>query len=121
MSNNYLSILTIHVRYLKNSRPSEDLYMFNTYFYCKLEEALSTMVLSPFLNVYNNNNQVFYSQVSWGRLEMKPHEPKKKKKQVQNKNEKKGKIKGDKKSNQQKEKNNKMLSQKSKKKARKKT
>jgi hypothetical protein len=24
----------------------------------------------------NNNNQAFYSQVSWGRLEMKPHEPK---------------------------------------------
>jgi hypothetical protein len=24
----------------------------------------------------NNNNQVFYSQASWGRLEMKPHEPK---------------------------------------------
>jgi hypothetical protein len=26
---------------------------------------------------YNNNNQAFYSQASWGRLEMKPHEPKK--------------------------------------------
>jgi hypothetical protein len=25
----------------------------------------------------NNNNQAFYSQASWGRLEMKPHEPKK--------------------------------------------
>jgi hypothetical protein len=24
--------------------------------------------------IYNNNNQVFYSQASWGRLEMKPHE-----------------------------------------------
>jgi hypothetical protein len=24
----------------------------------------------------NNNNQAFYSQASWGRLEMKPHEPK---------------------------------------------
>jgi hypothetical protein len=23
----------------------------------------------------NNNNQAFYSQASWGRLEMKPHEP----------------------------------------------
>jgi hypothetical protein len=43
---------------------------------------------------FNNNNQAFYSQASWGRLEMKPHEPKK---QVQNKSEKEGKIKGDKK------------------------
>jgi hypothetical protein len=42
----------------------------------------------------NNNNQTFYSQASWGRLEMKSHEPKK---QVQNKSEKKGKTKGDKK------------------------
>jgi hypothetical protein len=25
----------------------------------------------------NNNNQAFYSQASWGRLVMKPHEPKK--------------------------------------------
>jgi hypothetical protein len=25
----------------------------------------------------NNNNQAFYSQASWGRLEMKPHEQKK--------------------------------------------
>jgi hypothetical protein len=25
----------------------------------------------------NNNNQAFYSQAIWGRLEMKPHEPKK--------------------------------------------
>jgi hypothetical protein len=24
------------------------------------------------------NNQAFYSQANWGRLEMKPHEPKKK-------------------------------------------
>jgi hypothetical protein len=24
----------------------------------------------------SNNNQVFYSQASWGRLEMKPHEKK---------------------------------------------
>jgi hypothetical protein len=28
------------------------------------------------LKLYNNN-QTFYSQASWGRLEMKPHEPKK--------------------------------------------
>jgi hypothetical protein len=25
----------------------------------------------------NNNNKAFYSQASWGRLEMKPHEQKK--------------------------------------------
>jgi hypothetical protein len=37
---------------------------------------------------YTNNNQAFYSQASWGRLEMKPHEPKK---QGQNKSEKGGK------------------------------
>jgi hypothetical protein len=37
------------------------------------------------------NNQAFYSQASWGRLEMKPHELKK---QVQNKSEKEGKNRG---------------------------
>jgi hypothetical protein len=37
--------------------------------------------------INNNNNQAFYSQVSWGRLEMKPHEQKK---QGQNKSEKEG-------------------------------
>jgi hypothetical protein len=37
---------------------------------------------------YNNNNQAFYSQASWGRLEMKPHEPKK------NPSEKEGENKG---------------------------
>jgi hypothetical protein len=35
----------------------------------------------------NNNNQAFYSQASWGKLEIKPHEPKK---QGQNKSEKEG-------------------------------
>jgi hypothetical protein len=35
---------------------------------------------------YNNNNQAFYSQASWGRLQMKLHEQKKK--QVQNKSKK---------------------------------
>jgi hypothetical protein len=35
----------------------------------------------------NNNHQAFYSQASWSRLEMKPHEPKK---QGQNKSEKEG-------------------------------
>jgi hypothetical protein len=35
----------------------------------------------------NNNNQAFYSQASWGMLEMKPHDPKK---MVQNKSKKEG-------------------------------
>jgi hypothetical protein len=39
--------------------------------------------------MYNNNNQAFYSQASWGRLEMKPYE-----KKVQNKSEKEGENKG---------------------------
>jgi hypothetical protein len=42
-----------------------------------------------------NNNQVFYSQVSWGRLEMKPHEQKKDKTRAK----KKGETEGDKKTN----------------------
>jgi hypothetical protein len=54
------------------------------------------------INFNNNNNQTFYSQASWDRLEMKPHEQKKK--QVQNKSEKKGKTKGDKKPNKKGEK-----------------
>jgi hypothetical protein len=29
------------------------------------------------LNNNNKNNQAFYFQASWDRLEMKPHEPKK--------------------------------------------
>jgi hypothetical protein len=41
----------------------------------------------------NNNNQVFYSQASWGRLEMKPHEPKKRRYKIRVK--KKEKTKGD--------------------------
>lgn len=32
------------VRYLKKARPRRDLHMFNTYFYSKLEEALSMPV-----------------------------------------------------------------------------
>jgi hypothetical protein len=28
------------------------------------------------IKYYNNNNQAFYSQVSWDSLEMKSHEPK---------------------------------------------
>jgi hypothetical protein len=39
------------------------------------------------LNFNNNNNQAFYSQASWGRIEMKPHEQKK---QGQNKSKKEG-------------------------------
>jgi hypothetical protein len=59
----------------------------------------------------NNNNQVFYSQASWGRLEMKSHEQKK----TRTKQERKrmGKTKGDKKSNKKRRKDNKTLSQKS--------
>jgi hypothetical protein len=38
-----------------------------------------------------NTNQAFYSQTSWGRLEMKPHEPKKKNKtRAKKKGENKG-------------------------------
>jgi hypothetical protein len=49
----------------------------------------------------NNNNQVFYSQASWGRLEMKSHEPKNK---YKTRVKKKGKIKGNKKIKSKKEK-----------------
>jgi hypothetical protein len=41
---------------------------------------------------FNNNNQAFYSQVSWYRLEMKPH-----KNRYKIRAKKKGKTKGDKK------------------------
>jgi hypothetical protein len=50
-------------------------------------------VLQVFIYIYNNNNnnQTFYSQASWGRLEMKPHEQKKKgTKQEQKEGENKG-------------------------------
>jgi hypothetical protein len=59
----------------------------------------------------NNNNQAFYSQASWGRLEMKSHETKKRYKT----RAKKGKTKGDKKPNKKRRKENKTLSQKVKK------
>jgi hypothetical protein len=49
----------------------------------------------------NNNNQAFYSQASWGRLEMKPHEPKKR---YKTRAKKKGKTKSDKKIKSKKEK-----------------
>jgi hypothetical protein len=59
----------------------------------------------------NNNNQAFYSQASWGRLEMKTHEPKTGIKQEQ---KIRGvKTKGDKKPNRKRRECNKMLSQKS--------
>jgi hypothetical protein len=48
----------------------------------------------------NNNNQAFYSQASWGRLEMKPHEQKK---GYKTRVKKKGKTKGDKKTKSKKE------------------
>jgi hypothetical protein len=38
----------------------------------------------------NNNNQAFYSQASWGRLEMKPHEKKTGTKQERKRRETKG-------------------------------
>jgi hypothetical protein len=50
--------------------------------------------------INNNNNQTFYSQVSWGRLEMKPHETKKGYKT----RAKKEKTKGNKKTKSKKEK-----------------
>jgi AAA15 family ATPase/GTPase len=58
----------------------------------------------------NNNNQAFYSQASWSRLEMKPHEQKK---GIKQERKRRGKTKGDKKPNQKKRKDNKTLSQKS--------
>jgi hypothetical protein len=48
------------------------------------------------VNSNNNNNQAFYSQASWGRLEMKPHKQKKKNR-YKTKAKKKEKKKGDKK------------------------
>jgi hypothetical protein len=59
----------------------------------------------------NNNNQAFYSQASWGMLEMKPHDPKK---TVQNKSKKEGeKQRVIKKPNKKRRKDSKTLSQKS--------
>ncbi|KAI5000292.1 hypothetical protein ZWY2020_004881 [Hordeum vulgare] len=34
-------VINFYIQYLKKSRPCDDLYIFNTYFYSKLEEALS--------------------------------------------------------------------------------
>nr|CAB3478233.1 unnamed protein product [Digitaria exilis] len=36
-------VINFYLEYLKKSRPRRDLYMFNTYFYSKLENALSTL------------------------------------------------------------------------------
>jgi hypothetical protein len=41
-----------------------------------MEFINQNVVANHYFN-HNNNNQVFYSQASWGRLEMKAHEPKK--------------------------------------------
>jgi hypothetical protein len=62
------------------------------------------------MSLYNNSNQVFYSQASWGRLEMKPHKQKKDTKQKRKRRRKQRAIK---KSNQKRRKGNKTLSQKS--------
>jgi hypothetical protein len=67
--------------------------------------------ITPLFAYNNNNNQAFYSQASWGRLEMKPH--KQKKNRYKTKAKKKEKTKSDKKSNQKRRKCNKTLSQKS--------
>jgi hypothetical protein len=48
-------------------------------------------------NTNTNNNQTFYFQASWGRLEMKPHEQKKTRTKQERK--RKGKTKGNKKAN----------------------
>jgi hypothetical protein len=66
----------------------------------------------------NNNNQAFYSQASWGMLEIKPHEPKNR---YKTRAKKKGKTKGDKKTKSKRRKDNKTLSQTSEKGAGKKT
>jgi hypothetical protein len=70
-----------------------------------------------FLDASINNNQAFYSQASWGMLEMKPHERKKKGKTKSDKKtkSKKEKTKDDKKTKSKKRKDNKTLSQKAKK------
>jgi hypothetical protein len=59
-------------------------------------------VMCQITSFNNNNNKAFYSQTSWGRLEMKPYEPKKTR--IKQRAKKKGKTKGDKKPNQKKEK-----------------
>jgi hypothetical protein len=64
----------------------------------------------------NNNNQAFYSKASWGKLEMKLHEP-----GGGQRAKKKGKTKDDKKTKSKKGEDNKTLSQKSEKGAAKKT
>jgi energy-coupling factor transporter transmembrane protein EcfT len=56
---------------------------------------------------YNNNNQTFYSQASWGRLEMKPHESKNRDK---TRAKKKGETNHDKKTNRKRRKGIKTLS-----------
>jgi hypothetical protein len=67
----------------------------------------------------NNNNQAFYSQASWGRLQMKPHEQKKT--CIKQERKIRGKQMSIKKPNKKRRKDNKTLSQKSEKGAVKKT
>jgi hypothetical protein len=54
-----------------------------------------------FRSINNNNNQAFYFQASWGRLEMKLHE---KKNRNKTRVKKEGKTKDDKKPNKKKKK-----------------
>jgi hypothetical protein len=65
---------------------------------------------SKSLQHINNNNQAFYSQSSWGRLEMKPREQKKTGTKQERKRREKQKV--IKKSNKKMRKDNKTLSQK---------
>jgi hypothetical protein len=61
---------------------------------------LDSTIYKLLYGLINNNNQLFYSQASWGRLKMESHEPKNRYKiRV-----KKEKIKGDKKTKSKKEK-----------------
>ncbi len=67
----------------------------------KTVQNATLTVCSSRYKLFNNNNQAFYSQASWGRLEMKPHEPKKR---YKTRAKKKEKTKGDKKTKSKKEK-----------------
>jgi hypothetical protein len=57
---------------------------------CKVDQVYAVCYAYMAKKTVQQQQQVFYSQASWGRLEIKPHEPKK----VQNKSEKKGENKG---------------------------
>jgi hypothetical protein len=48
-----------------------------TVYWSDSDELVSILYAVMFyVDRHNNNNQAFYSQASWGRLEMKPHEQK---------------------------------------------